>query len=44
MDAPIPAQKAPYGIDVVAGRTYFRCAWGRSKKQPFCDGSHQKLA
>ena len=37
---PIPAQKAPYGIDVEAGKTYFWCACGRSKSQPFCDGSH----
>ena len=43
MDAPIPARKAPYGIDVVAGRTYFG-ARGAQQKQPFCDGSHQKLA
>jgi len=40
MADPIPAQKAPYGIDVAAGRTYLWCACGRSKKQPFCDGSH----
>ncbi len=37
---PIPAQKAPYGVDVVAGKTYYWCACGRSKNQPFCDGSH----
>ena len=37
---PIPAQKAPYGVDVEAGKTYYWCACGRSKKQPFCDGSH----
>ena len=37
---PIPAQKAPYGVDVEAGKTYFWCACGRSKSQPFCDGSH----
>ena len=36
----IPAQKAPYPVDVVAGKTYFWCACGRSAKQPFCDGSH----
>jgi CDGSH-type Zn-finger protein len=35
------AQKAPYGIDVEAGKTYYWCACGRSKKQPFCDGSHK---
>ena len=40
MADPIPAQKAPYGVDVVAGRTYLWCACGRSKKQPFCDSTH----
>jgi CDGSH-type Zn-finger protein len=35
------AQKAPYPIDVTAGRKYFWCACGRSAKQPFCDGSHE---
>jgi CDGSH-type Zn-finger protein len=41
MDAPIPAQKAPYGVEVEAGKRYFWCACGRSQGQPFCDGSHQ---
>ena len=36
----VVAQKSPYGIDVEAGKTYFWCACGRSKQQPFCDGSH----
>lgn len=35
------AQKAPYPVDVVEGKTYYWCACGRSEKQPFCDGSHQ---
>jgi len=35
------AQKAPYPVDVQAGRKYFWCACGRSSKQPFCDGSHE---
>jgi CDGSH-type Zn-finger protein len=35
------AQKAPFGTDVVAGKTYWWCACGLSKKQPFCDGSHK---
>ena len=34
-------QKAPYPADVEAGKTYYWCACGQSKKQPFCDGSHQ---
>ena len=41
MDAPIPAQKAPYSFTVEAGRRYFWCACGRSQQQPFCDGSHK---
>jgi CDGSH-type Zn-finger protein len=40
MADPVVAQKAPYGIEVVAGRKYFWCACGRSRRQPFCDGSH----
>jgi CDGSH-type Zn-finger protein len=41
MDAPIPAQKSPYGVSVEAGKRYFWCACGRSQGQPFCDGSHK---
>ena len=26
---------------VEAGKTYWWCACGRSKSQPFCDGSHK---
>ncbi len=40
MTEPIVAQKAPFEVEVEAGRKYFWCACGRSKKQPFCDGSH----
>lgn len=39
--APIVAQKAPYAIDLEAGKTYWWCSCGLSKKQPFCDGSHK---
>jgi CDGSH-type Zn-finger protein len=41
MTAAIPAQKAPYPVNVEAGRKYFWCACGRSAKQPFCDSSHK---
>ncbi|KEG05674.1 glutamate synthase domain protein [Trypanosoma grayi] len=34
-------QKAPYGVDVVAGKEYYWCTCGLSKNQPFCDGAHQ---
>jgi CDGSH iron-sulfur domain-containing protein 3 len=40
MTTPVVAQKAPYPVDVEAGKTYWWCACGKSKKQPFCDGSH----
>ena len=32
--------RAPLPIDVEAGTTYWWCACGRSRTQPFCDGSH----
>ncbi len=35
------AQKAPYAIEVEAGKSYWWCSCGKSKGQPFCDGSHQ---
>ena len=43
MSAAIPAQKSPYAADVVAGKQYWWCACGRSKTQPFCDGSHKAV-
>ncbi len=41
MAEPIVAQKSPYNVDVEAGKDYWWCACGRSKDQPFCDGSHK---
>lgn len=41
MADPIIAQKAPYAVDVEAGKTYFWCACGRSAHQPFCNGAHK---
>jgi CDGSH-type Zn-finger protein len=32
-------QKMPYAVELEAGE-YYWCACGRSKNQPFCDGSH----
>lgn len=40
-DLPNIARKTPFAVDVEAGKTYFWCACGQSKKQPFCDGSHR---
>jgi len=40
---PIAAQKEPYKVRVEAGQKYFWCACGRSKKQPYCDGSHKAV-
>ena len=40
-DEALIAQKAPYATAVEEGKTYYWCACGRSKNQPFCDGSHQ---
>jgi CDGSH-type Zn-finger protein len=36
--------RQPLPIDVEAGKSYWWCACGRSKKQPFCDGSHKGSA
>ena len=41
MSEPTIAQKAPDPVQVEAGKTYWWCACGLSKKQPFCDGSHK---
>lgn len=41
MSHPTIAQKAPYPLDVEAGKTYVWCACGLSKKQPLCDGTHK---
>lgn len=38
---PIVAQKGPYQVELEEGQEYFYCRCGRSKTQPFCDGSHE---
>jgi CDGSH iron-sulfur domain-containing protein 3 len=40
MDKPNIAQKSPIVKDMAAG-TYYWCACGNSKNQPFCDGAHK---
>ena len=40
----IKGQKAgnePIAVDLVEGKTYAWCVCGKSKSQPFCDGSHK---
>jgi CDGSH-type Zn-finger protein len=41
MSTPRIAQKASYEVQLEAGKTYYWCACGESKNQPFCDGSHK---
>lgn len=41
MIKPEIAQKSPYPVVVEAGKSYWWCACGKSKNQPFCDGSHK---
>jgi CDGSH-type Zn-finger protein len=41
MTEPVIAQKKPVIVELEAGKEYWWCACGRSKTQPFCDGSHQ---
>ncbi len=40
MSKPEIPQKSPYILELDAG-TYWWCACGRSKTQPYCDGSHK---
>lgn len=40
MSEPVCAQRAPYAIELEAGN-YWWCVCGRSRSQPFCDGSHK---
>ena len=42
MSDPVIVQKFPFTLELEAG-TYYWCACGKSKNQPFCDGTHKKL-
>lgn len=41
MSTPHIAQKAPYPVEVEAGKTYYWCSCGLSATQPLCDGTHK---
>jgi len=41
MTEAVIAKKSPYAVEVSEGSTYHWCACGRSRNQPFCDGSHE---
>ena len=38
---PVIARYKPYYTELEKGKRYFWCACGRSKNQPWCDGSHK---
>ena len=38
-DEVVIAQRTPYVVEVGPGKVFW-CQCGRSKNQPFCDGSH----
>jgi len=40
MSDPVVAGKTPIEVELEAGTSYWWCACGRSKNQPWCDGSH----
>jgi CDGSH-type Zn-finger protein len=41
MSKPDIAGTQPMAVELKAGETVWWCSCGRSKNQPFCDGSHQ---
>jgi glutamate synthase domain-containing protein 2/CDGSH-type Zn-finger protein len=40
MSKPVIADNKPVSVELTAGEEYYFCTCGRSKGQPFCDGSH----
>jgi CDGSH-type Zn-finger protein len=43
-EMPEIAGRQPIEVAVELDKSYWWCACGRSKKQPFCDGSHKGTA
>lgn len=41
MEKPMIADNNPIKTSLEVGKEYMYCACGRSKTQPFCDGSHE---
>ena len=40
MKSPVIADNKPVKVELTEGEEYYFCTCGRSKSQPFCDGSH----
>ncbi|XP_074658990.1 uncharacterized protein LOC141911829 isoform X2 [Tubulanus polymorphus] len=36
--------KKPFKVELIAGKRYSWCSCGYSRNQPFCDGSHKRIA
>ncbi|MCK9991121.1 MAG: CDGSH iron-sulfur domain-containing protein [Rugosibacter sp.] len=44
MSRPDTPATSPVAVAVEAGKDYYWCSCGKSKGQPFCDGSHKGSA